>query len=147
MKNKAEPIRFEFIEVNPKPCSIEELNIHLRAFGEEFIEPNYLNRWMHIIFEKPDKAKNELSKLGNSISKKFFSTLIGSESFPFSLTNKFGNKEGIFFDGIESPCKLTAGEAASLKEERDVDALFSMIPGKLALFFFHGGDVLLCEKK
>jgi hypothetical protein len=81
------------------------------------------------------------------LTQKFFHTLIGSESFPVSLFEKFGNREGVFFDGIEVPCKLTASEAASLKEERDVNALFSIIPGKLALFFFHDGDVMLCEKK
>ena len=147
MKRKAEPKKFYFVEVNPRPCSTEELELHLRAFGNEFIEPSNLNRWTHIIFEKPEKAKNELSKLGNCINKKFFHTLIGSESFPVSLFEKFGNREGVFFDGIEVPCKLTASEAASLKEERDVNALFSIIPGKLALFFFRDGDVMLCEKK
>lgn len=147
MKSKAEPRKFHYVELNSKPCSREELELHLRAFGNEFIEKQKLGRWNHVLFENPEKAKNELNKLGNYLIRNFHRTLNGSDSFPISLKERFGNREGVFFDGIEPPIKITAPEAASLKEVRDVGALFSIIPGKLALFFFHDGDTLLCEKK
>jgi hypothetical protein len=146
MKRKKESKRFYFVEVEPQSCSPEEIEIHLRAFGKAFIQSNQLERWNHITLEKPEKAKNELSKLASYFDERFFRTLKGSESFPDSLFESFGNKLGIYFDGVEPACKITASEASSLAAERDLDTLFSITPGKLALFFYHSGDTLLCER-
>ncbi len=146
MQRKKESKKFYFIEVEPQSCSSEELELHLRAFGKAFVQSNYVERWNHITLEKPEKAKNELSKLANCFDERFFRILEGSEPFPDSLFEKFGNILGVYFDGVEPTCKITAQEASSLAAERDLDTLFSIIPGKLALFFYHSGDVLLCEK-
>ncbi len=84
--------------------------------------------------------------MASYFDERFFRTLKGSESFPDSLFESFGNKLGIYFDGVEPACKITASEASSLAAERDLDTLFSITPGKLALFFYHSGDTLLCER-
>lgn len=146
MKRKKESEKFYFVEVKPQSCSPEEVEIHPRVFGKAFVQANYVGRWNHITLEKPEKAKNELSKLAGYFDERFFRTLKGSESFLDSLFESFGNKLGIYFDGVEPACKITASEAASFAAERDLDALFSIIPGKLALFFYHSGDTLLCER-
>jgi hypothetical protein len=72
--------------------------------------------------------------------------LHGSDSFPVSLAEVFGTKLGVYFDGTEPPCRITAPEASTLATERNVDAMFSMVPGKLALFFFHEGWSWKCER-
>jgi len=45
------------------------------------------------------------------------------------------------------PAGLPLLKAASLATERKADALFSITPGKLALFFFHEGYAWKCEKR
>lgn len=145
-KQRKEPRKFYFVDVEPKPCGEAELSEHLEAFGLSFVSKRLRDRWDYVTKERPDKAKNELAKIASEIDKGSQTLLSGSEGFPEALHRRFGNLNGIYFDGVEEPCKISAAEAASLAAERDSDALFSVSPGKSAIFFYHGGDVVLIQK-
>jgi hypothetical protein len=138
--------KFYFIEVNPQPCSSEDADKHLRGFAEAFIDKAHVDRWIHIIFEKQKKAENELRKFERHLDSRYCTMLNSADTFPVSLSEEYGTKLGIYFDGSEPPCKITAPEAGSLVAERSTDAIFSMIPGKLAIFFFHEGWSWKCER-
>ena len=146
MKEKIEPKKFYFLDVECRPCTSDELDFHLSEFGKAFIKSNALSRWNHVTRERPEKARYELAKLASSLDPKFTQKLHGSEAFPDSFESRFGSKLGVYFDGIDAACKVTAAEAASLAQERDNDAVFSLVPGKLAIFFFHGGSTIILER-
>jgi hypothetical protein len=146
MKPKNAPEKFYFVEVNAEPCTKSELRMHLAEFGRAFIARNHLDRWTHVTQERPAKAKDELGKFILAIDEKFQETLYGSDGFPNALAKRFSGEPGVYFDGIEEPCKVTAVEASTLAVERTADALFSIVPGRLAIFFFHEGDVILFQK-
>lgn len=143
---KMEPKKFYFIEVNPQPCTSEEVKQQLRAFAESFIDKHYVDRWIHITLEKPKKARAEIHKFERHLCPKYCKMLNNADAFPVPLAEVYGAKLGIYFDGTEPPCKITAPEAASLSTERNIDALFSIIPGKLALFFHHDGWSWKCAR-
>ena len=145
-KNK-EPDKFYFVDVHPQPCSLTELQLHLVEFGKTFINSNRLERWKHVTQVKPEKAKDELAKLISESETKYRQTLNGSSAFPNALKKRFGNNLGVYFDGVKDACKVSALEASTLAAESYGDALFSLVPGKLAIFFFHDGDVILFEKR
>ena len=146
MKKQKEPEKFYFVEVHAQPCTPDELQLHLAEFGKAFIDRNHVDRWLHVTQEKPEKASDELGKLMWRVNEKYRQRLDGSSGFPNSLERRFGSKRGVYFDGIDEPCKVTAVEASTLAAERSYDALFSITPGKSAIFFFHHGDVVLFEK-
>ena len=142
-----EPKKFHFIEVTRLPCSAEAAEKHLRAFAESFIEKSFVDRWLHITLEKPKKAEEELRKFETHLDERYCRMLHGADSFPVSLAEVYGAKLGMYFDGSEPACRMTAPEAASLAAERNADTLFSITPGKLALFFFHEGYAWKCERR
>lgn len=147
MKRRNEPEKFYYVEVHPVICSPDELDFHLAEFGKAFMDRNHIHRWIHITQEKPEKASDELGKLLWGIDTKFQHVVSGSSAFPDSLERRFGVTRGVYFDGMEEPCKVTAMEASTLAAERSYDALFSIIPGESAIFFFHHGDVIFLEKR
>ncbi len=146
MKKQKEPEKFYFVEVHSHPCSPHELQLHLTEFGKAFIDRNHIDRWVHVTRERPEKASSELGKLLWGVDEKYQQRLGGSSAFPDSLERRFGGQRGVYFDGIDEPCKVTAVEASTLAAERSNDALFSLTAGKLAIFFFHHGDVILFDK-
>jgi hypothetical protein len=143
---KTESKKFHFAEVKPKPCSPVEAEKHLRAFAASFIDKNYTDRWIHITIEKPEKAKYEMHKLERHLNPTYCKMMADVEAFPVSLAEAYGSKQGVYFDGTEPAQRMTAPEAASLAEERNVDAMFSIAAGKLAIFFFHEGWAWKCER-
>jgi len=143
---KTEPKKFHFVEVHPKPCSSSEAEKHLRAFAEFFIDKNYTDRWIHITIEKPEKAKHEMRKSERHLNPMYCKMMADVDAFPASLAEIYRSKQGVYFDGTEPGQYMTAPEAASLAEERNADAMFSMAAGKLAIFFFHEGWAWKCER-
>jgi hypothetical protein len=134
--------------VNPVACSQEEAEMHLRGFAQSFIDGNNANRWIHFLIEKPAKSLANLHKFEHHLREEFCEGIgRNASTFPASLTNEFGTKLGVYFDGSEPPSKLSIGEAATLATERGVDAVFSLVAGKLAVFFHHADGVFICETK
>ena len=134
-----------------------EIALHLREFIRAFISKKYQNRWMHIIFEKPEKGKIEFSKFENHLNENYCKLL---DTYPeindFTFLNSFFIQKGI---GIQQfveltpgilyqpgfkPIKITFNEAM---RKANWDSIFSIIPGKLAVFFYHEGWSWLCYKK
>jgi hypothetical protein len=141
-----EPKKFNFVPVNPKTCTPEEAEVHLRSFGKSFIDMNRFERWIHIMLEKPAKA-TEMDGFIDYLNPQFCKIMKGADSFPCSLIERYGSKLGVYFDGKEPPTLMTSAEAASLSIARSTCAVFSIIPGKLGIFFGHDGiGAWICER-
>ena len=134
------------VDVKALSCPPEEAAKHLRAFAESFIAKNHIDRWIHILLEKPEKAEDYLHKFEHQLNEKYCKELGGAESFPASLSESYKSKRGVYFDGSEPPSLMTAAEAASISTEKFADAVISIVPGKLALFFHHDGWTWICER-
>jgi hypothetical protein len=138
--------KFKSIEVHPRPCDAAELSTHLAAFVDGFIVPRWRARWRLNLVEKPERAKKEL-RGWLPLDDRYCRELVGTQSWPQHIEFHTGRHDGIYFDPWgDKPVRLSVQEASSLASEKVDDAIFSMIPGRLALLFSHESDVWLCKK-
>lgn len=134
-------------EVNPQPCPPEEAEKHLRAFAQSFVDRKHTGRWIHLLIEKPEKAENALHKFEHHLNESCCKEIgRGADTFPSSLAKVYGSRRGVYFDGSESPCRVSIAEAATLATERYADAIFSLDAGRRAIFFHHSSGAWVCEK-
>ena len=142
-----EPRKYVPVEVNPQTCSAEEAARHLRGFAESFIDKKHSARWIHLLLEKPEKAEKALRKFEHQLNEHFCEDIgRGANTFPASLVEVYGDRLGVYFDGIERPCKVSIAEAATLAVDRFADAIFSLESGKLAFFFHHDSGTWVCKR-
>lgn len=140
-----QPKTFRKVDITPRPCSPELAREHLRALGKAFLEQSYLQRWLHLTIEKPEKGEREgLQKFEQHLDRSFCSRIEGADIFPDSLTERFGSKLGVYFDLRSPPCLMTAAEAAS---HVGFEAILSLEPGRLAIFFTHNRYAWVCERE
>lgn len=154
------PLKYEPVPVLPVPCTLEELETHLRGFIASFVPAEAQERWLNYLIDKrplwfaEDKAPRNIRVLhkvdsllnhfpGDSASLR---PLEGAEGFPASLAVLFGDRRGVYFDMGTAPCTLTAAEAATNATEQYQDALLLFDGGRLALFFSHEGGCWLCKR-
>lgn len=62
----------------------------------------------------------------------------------FTKENQINQKiQGVYYDFFDNPVVLTAADAFAVSQGKD--AIFSIVPGKLALYFFHEDEIFLCK--
>jgi hypothetical protein len=121
---------------------------HLHGFIDNFISETHRHRWKHFIFEKPDKAQNEMGKFIRHHNEKctFFEHSRIEENLDSS-------KYGYYYDGdlclyvcfneINEYAEYIDGKQYAGTRFGDLyfdpwcDAIFSVVPGKLAYFLHH----------
>jgi len=157
---QAKPLKYEPVPVTPTPCSLEELEIHLRGFIRNFIAEEAQERWLDYLIAKrplwfalemPPKNIKVLHKaygLLNNISfqEDYVTPIEGADTFPLSLAPVYGGALGVYFDLHTAPCKMTAAQAATKATEGYADAIFSLVAGRSALAFHHEGGLWRCKK-
>ena len=62
------------------------------------------------------------------------------------LAARFGDQRGVFVASDGGCCMLTAPMAATVATMAQLDAVFSLIPGRAALAFHHGGAAMACTR-
>jgi hypothetical protein len=117
---------------------------HLRGFAEAFIDPKYSNRWVHILLERPKKSSMELAKFERQLNSKCCAILKSKDLD--SLVETVTDKSGCFFDGVSDPQLISLREARARALLEVQDAIFSISPGREAVFFFHEGWGWYCKK-
>jgi hypothetical protein len=108
---------------------------------ESFIEQSHDGRWMHSTIDKP-KARECLAKFPEHRVVSRCVEVSGTELWPESRTTRYGNGLGLFVNGLGEGGLTTIAHAATLGG----DAIFSLVPGKLAAFFFHEEWDCLCAR-
>lgn len=142
------------------PCSVEELNVHLRAFIEAFVLPHSQARCIEFLIDKRSewsrdypsprsvqiclKADALLRMVG--LHKQYCTQIPNSKRTAGHYEATFGNSPGVYFALYTPPCKLTAIEAEEKYSWEDNCAILSYEAGKKAIFFLHSGGVWKCEK-
>jgi hypothetical protein len=123
-------------------CDAELRRLHLRAFAESFIQPHRVERWIHATIDKPTKARTCLAKFPDHRIASHCPEVSGTALWPESLTARFGDGLGLFFNGRGDGGLTSIAHAATLGG----DAIFSLVPGKLAVVFFHEGWGWICTR-
>ena len=110
---------------------------HLERFVSSFVISRGRERWQHLLLSRGKRTFANSHKLHDVLDRTVCNRLSGSPPVDDSTV-------GVFYDFYEDPQVLPFGEVY----ERAVnsDAIFSIVPGKLAIFFFHEGEEWLCEK-
>ena len=142
------------------PCSLEELESHLRAFIAAFILPRAQARWLEFLIDRrqewdvsprsPHDAKVRW-KAGKvmrqfAADKRYCLRISNAQSKEAYYDSAFGKAPGVYFEMGTPPCKLTANQAFQKFVMEDDTALLSFQAGKKALFFLHSGGAWRCEK-
>jgi hypothetical protein len=136
------PRQFKPMSAEVEPCDAEIQVVHLRSFAESFIQENFVARWIHCTIERPSKARACLYKFQKQHRPERCKEVSGTGMWPETLTQLYGTNRGLFFTGIGPGVLTTIGHAATVGG----DALFSLVPGEFAVFFFHEGWAWVCTK-
>ncbi len=123
-----------------------EATKHIADFVQAFVDRTFRHRWMHGLLEKPSKAKETLVKFGRHLDQRRCRLLEGPELHLEALEVMCGPRKGLYFDGLDEPCFVTAEEASTRANNACSDAIFSIVLGRKAIFFFHEGWAWLCER-
>lgn len=115
------------------------LPTHLAGFVDRFILPARQARWRAGL-AAPHRAGKLLRCLPRHLDPHRVRQLSGDEALPSVLVWQYGAHTGIWFDA-DGPRAGRLGEAVDLEH----DAVFSLLPGQLALCFFHEGWVWRCQ--
>lgn len=122
----------------------KKISRHLSEFAKSFVEKDWIERWLHFLIEKPEKAFMELVKFERHRNKKTTSYFENNFELEKLLGKDFEKVKGIYFDGFDKAEELSLFEA--FESGQGKDALFSIQAGRLAIFFFHEGEIFLCNK-
>lgn len=110
---------------------------HMTAFVESFVEGNRRDRWLYLLLERPKNVFRNSHKLYNDLNR--------SQCFRCKDTNEIAlDQRGVYYDFYSAPKNLTLREA--LLVGADSDGIFSIKPGKIALYFFHESEIWLCKR-
>jgi hypothetical protein len=118
-----------------KSATSEECQEHLEAFIQTFIAPSRRERWTLFMFKKPEKAAVELHRL--PLDPRRTTWLEGPERTYSEYLRYAGARLGIYFNFRADPVWMAADDAASRADCDFEDAILSIEPGKLAIYFSH----------
>jgi len=113
---------------------------HFNSFVESFITPRKRERWKYLYLNSSRNLFHESHKFRADLSKSLIVPI--SESSLSSVVPK--TSRGVFLDFRGDSKELILSDAVLLGAGQD--AIFSIVPGQLALFFFHEDELWLCRK-
>ena len=123
-----------------RECPDDVYNVHIVAFVSAFVLRNHRDRWRQLLSMRPKQLLKNSHKLYNHLDKSKC-----SESSDYAVLAPA--TVGMFCDfHAASPPLLLTGQRA-IELGRGHDALFSIIPGKLAVYFFHEDISIVCRSK
>jgi hypothetical protein len=131
----AEPNRHELLE----SCPVAEEAVRLRhatTFVAAFVTPAKRERWLELLTRRPRRLGRDSHKLHSDLDRRTC-RCVGA-TVPDGL-----HGEGVFDPFNDTPRIVPADLAPELAGGGD--AILSLVPGELALYFFHEGEVWLCR--
>ena len=130
-----QPTRWDILESAP---AADEATVseHFTGFVNSFVEKHRRERWLHLLLKRPEQIYTNSHKLHNHLDWSSCSKLKDeSELNP--------KAKGVYYGFSDEPVVLTVAEAFMVGPERV--GVFSIVPGKLAIYFFHELENYLCK--
>ncbi|EDN68627.1 hypothetical protein BGP_0279 [Beggiatoa sp. PS] len=124
---------------NADSCDEIVLKEHLEKFVNRFIFPERQEKWKHLFLKNRKRSYKNSSKLEEHLIGPFC-FLAKQEELPINIETR-----GVYYSFGDSSVFMCLNEALILGDYRD--AIFSIIPGELALYFSHEGRIWLCRNK
>ena len=110
---------------------------HIMGFVTAFVTPSKKERWLDLLSRRPRKILGHSHKLHSALDRRTCH-VVGKET----VADLRGI--GVFYDfHADGPRMVPADLAVDAAEAGD--AIFSLVPGELAVYFFHEGEVWLCQ--
>ena len=128
--------RYEIFE-QAKECEKELADYHLVSFFKSFMPKQRNERWIYLSKKQSPRAYRDSHKLEHLLDFGF-SKEIDSET----VLSKY--KTGVFWDFKDKPIIVSPEDAFILSYYQD--GIYSIEPGKKAVFFFHEGGIWLFQK-
>jgi len=132
-------LKKEEIENNSDSCDETILNQHLEKFVSSFVFPNRQEKWKHLFLKNRKRSYKNSSKLESHLTRQFC-FLLKSEELHINIETR-----GVYYNFRDSSFSISLKDALILGDYQD--AIFSIIPGELALYFSHEGRIWLCRNK
>ena len=131
------PDRWEVWDACP-PADPADWGRHAAGFVAAFVVPAKRGRWLELLTRRPRRVGRNSHKLLGDLDRRLCAS-VGEEA-PAGLTG-----DGLFFGFGDAPKVVPAGLAGVVAGGGD--GLFSLVPGRLALYFFHEGEVWVCRAR
>jgi hypothetical protein len=111
---------------------------HLVAFADAFTLPERRERWRYLLEHRRRNLLRHSSTLMSHLDPRWCVRVDGA----FGLADDL---RGVFYDFHEQPPEVL-GLAEAVARGTDRDALFSIVPGKLAIHWSHEDWSWLCRR-
>jgi hypothetical protein len=108
---------------------------HAAGFAAAFIAPHKRERWAEMLARRPRRISRHSHQIHADLDRRVCRPV---DELPATVRGS-----GLFYGFFDAPRVVPAADVAIAAGGED--AVFSLEPGKLALFFFHENEVWLCQ--
>jgi hypothetical protein len=108
---------------------------HAEGFASAFVAPPHRERWQELLARRPRRIHGNSHKLHSALDRRACRLV---PELPGAIRG-----DGLFYGFIDLPRVVPAAHAVTAAGGGD--AIFSLLPGELAVYFFHEGEVWLCH--
>jgi hypothetical protein len=108
---------------------------HAEGFAVAFVVPARRERWRELLARRPRRIGEDSHKLHSDLDRRVCRP---APALPATVRG-----DGLFYGFFDSPRVVPAAQVAAAAGGGD--AIFSLVPGELAVYFFHEGEVWLCQ--
>jgi hypothetical protein len=129
-----DPGGWAILEACPTADEAEWLQ-HATAFVAAFVTPPKRERWAELLTRRPRQISRNSHKLHSALDRRSCHRVA---VLPPTIRGV-----GLFYGFVDAPRVVPAEDA---EMACGGDAIFSLIPGKLAVYFFHESEVWLCQQ-
>ena len=110
---------------------------HLTGFASAFVIASKRERWLELLSRRGKNTFRNSAKLMDALDSRYCLRVDGKWELD-------ANSLGVFYDFFSEPSVTTLTQATAVGH--DQDAIFSIVPGKLAIHFSHEGWSWLCRR-
>ncbi|MDH5572114.1 MAG: hypothetical protein OEY89_10135 [Gammaproteobacteria bacterium] len=115
-----------------------EIETHMKAFAEAFVLEGRKDTWISLLCNRPDDIAKRALKLFNYLDHNYIEQDDSLKCIDSHETM------GVYYDFHREPKYISLKEA--VEEAKNHDAIFSMVPGKSAIYFYHEGWNFVCQR-
>jgi hypothetical protein len=108
---------------------------HASRFVAAFVTPAKRERWLWLLTTRPRRIYHDSHKLHSDLDRR--------TCRPVRWLPREAHRDGVYYGFADVPRLLPASAVAGAVWTGD--AILSLVPGELAVYFFHEGEVWLCQ--